>query len=426
MRVRELCRSRLPYGCVYFDASFADLLLYYRSLMQPDLWDRREHLEADVLRHFGVGLDQGIVTLSARSALDLLLSVHRFPVGSHVLMSAINIPDMVRIIETHGLIPIPIDLDIDTLAPDIEQLKSAVSFRTVAVLIAHIYGRVNALDEIVEVSREHGLLLIEDCAECFSGTRGSDCYLGNPRSDAVLFSFGAIKPCTAFGGGVALIRDKSICVEMRRIHCFRPVRAKKDCLDRILKYSLVMFFLNQPVLIDKIINVLHFLDIEHRELTVSLLRGFPDRFLARLRQRPEAALLFLLSRRLDSYDSEHKKKTLIVSERMAELLPGECQIPGKLTKKTGAWLFPILVESPDVIVEQMSLEGIDVYRGATQLGDVPVPVCIKDVPVPKNAKYILNHVVYLPVHKHVPLQALEVIAQSLDKAVQRSSRTSRL
>lgn len=43
-------------------------------------------------------------------------------------MMGINIPDMIKIIQEHGLVPVPIDFDIDTMTPkninDIKELTT--------------------------------------------------------------------------------------------------------------------------------------------------------------------------------------------------------------------------------------------------------------------------------------------------------------
>ena len=41
--------------------------------------------------------------LSVRTGFDLFLTVKGYPPGSEVIMSAINIPDMVQIVQHHGL-----------------------------------------------------------------------------------------------------------------------------------------------------------------------------------------------------------------------------------------------------------------------------------------------------------------------------------
>ena len=43
-------------------------------------------------------------------------------------MTGINIPDMVQIIKEHGLVPVPIDFDIDTMNPiRMDDIKDAIN-----------------------------------------------------------------------------------------------------------------------------------------------------------------------------------------------------------------------------------------------------------------------------------------------------------
>lgn len=60
-------------------------------------------------------VDDVIVTMCVRTLFDLYLTVKNFPKGSEVIMTAINIPDMVNIVLLHGLKPVPVDVDIGTL-----------------------------------------------------------------------------------------------------------------------------------------------------------------------------------------------------------------------------------------------------------------------------------------------------------------------
>ena len=67
--------------------------------------------------------DEAIVFLSVRTGWDLLLTALALPAGSEVVTSAVTIPDMVRIIEHHGLTPVPVDVDAVGLEIDLEQLE---------------------------------------------------------------------------------------------------------------------------------------------------------------------------------------------------------------------------------------------------------------------------------------------------------------
>src|SRR6202022_1019064 len=55
---------------------------------------------------------QGLACRSVRSGFHLLLSELDLPAGSEVLVSAVTHPDMVRILEAHGLVAVPVDLDV--------------------------------------------------------------------------------------------------------------------------------------------------------------------------------------------------------------------------------------------------------------------------------------------------------------------------
>src|SRR5438128_2167893 len=79
-----------------------------------------------------------LVMLSVRSGLDLLLQTVQWPAGSEIIFSAINIPDMMMVVRQHGLVPVPADLDIERLAPNLDLLERAISPSTKAILTAHL------------------------------------------------------------------------------------------------------------------------------------------------------------------------------------------------------------------------------------------------------------------------------------------------
>ena len=67
-------------------------------------------------------------TFCVRAAFDLFLQVRKFPKGSEVIMTAVNIPDMVRIVTEHGMVPVPFDVDPRTMEPDSpEEFRKLIS-----------------------------------------------------------------------------------------------------------------------------------------------------------------------------------------------------------------------------------------------------------------------------------------------------------
>ncbi|MCA9062698.1 MAG: DegT/DnrJ/EryC1/StrS aminotransferase family protein, partial [Planctomycetaceae bacterium] len=117
-----------------------------------------------------------IACLSVRSGFDLLLTERQFPAGSEILMSAITIPDMPRIVASHGLVAVPVDICPSTMSVDCERIRSHITPETKAIVVAHLFGTIPDLDPVAALARQHNLLLIEDCAQALDGRR----YPGHP------------------------------------------------------------------------------------------------------------------------------------------------------------------------------------------------------------------------------------------------------
>ena len=68
---------------------------------------------------------EALTCFSVRSGFDLALQALALPPGSEVLFSALNIKGMIRIVEKHGLVPVPVDLDIEKMAPRLDLIERA-------------------------------------------------------------------------------------------------------------------------------------------------------------------------------------------------------------------------------------------------------------------------------------------------------------
>eukprot|EP00475_Leptophrys_vorax_P026478 TRINITY_DN37390_c0_g1_i1.p1 TRINITY_DN37390_c0_g1~~TRINITY_DN37390_c0_g1_i1.p1 ORF type:complete len:448 (+),score=121.79 TRINITY_DN37390_c0_g1_i1:1154-2497(+) len=427
LKPHELIRPRVPYSCIYFDAGWSEALYVVRQILTTMRWDPTQPAvqaaSQRIAQYFAPAAaptPQVMVTLSVRTALDLYLTVMNFPAGSELILTAVNIPDMVRVIREHKLIPVPIDIDMKSLAPDLKQLKESINNKTVAILIAHIYNRRNDISEAIKIAKTarpgRPIPVLEDCAEAFAHE-----FTGHPESDLVFFSFGSIKICTAFGGGVVKVADKEIFDKMFQLYSKFDVRSRDEIFHKMVKYMFVMFFMNSPTRASMIIAVLEFLGIDHRELTVSLLRGFPDQFFTKLRQRPCPALVFTLDHRLQTYNTlEEVSKNTQHCEFVRKQLPLGAALPGIEAEHVDYWLFPVVVQHPDLTLKKLDAKGMDAYRGATQLRLLEPPSekeVGRKIGVAQNAKFIMDHVIYLPVHKNVPVEGLQQIVDLLSESL---------
>lgn len=152
--------------------------------------------------------DNILPTFCVRATLDLYFQIQKFPSGSEVIMTAINLPDMVQMVREHGLIPVPLDVDPKTMAPfHPDELRKLITPKTVCFLACYIYGVRYELDAYADVCDEYGIDVIEDVAQTFQGTTT---WIGSPRAKLSMFSFGMIKQLTTINGAIGVVRDKRL------------------------------------------------------------------------------------------------------------------------------------------------------------------------------------------------------------------------
>jgi perosamine synthetase len=388
------------------DVSIGDLLFGLSCC----LWAiRRRRLVAQVVRACPLGHD-ALVCFSVRSGFDLLLGVLAETPGSEVLVSAVTHPDMVRIIEGHGLRAMPIDLDPDTLEPRVELLEEALSPRTCAVVVAHLFGGRFDLGPVAAFARRHGLLLVEDCAQAFRGTWDQ----GDPRADVSMFSFGSIKTASAVGGAILRVRDRGLLAKMRRVQERWPVQGRRHYAGRLIK-TLCLVVLGRPLSHGILARMCELAGRNLDDLVNGSVRAFPESvetngaLLGRIRRQPSAPLLALLSRRLRTFDAARLTRRAQSGERVARRLPASVHHPGGLAPTRTHWLFPVVVPDPEKLVLELWRRGFDASRVTSNIAPVPAP---PDLPrlAPEDATRMMSHLVFLPVYPELPEEALERVA----------------
>ena len=350
----------------------------------------------------------GIACLSVRSALDLYLSAIGLPRGSEVLVSALTIPDMVRVLEHHGLVAVPVDVDLETMAPRAEDVERAAGPRTRALLVAHLFGGRVDLDPLAELARERGWLVWEDAAQAFVGAE----FRGHPGADLTLFSFGPIKTATALAGGVARVRDGRVLERMRALAAEQPLQRRTAYLARLLKYSVLVALTAPPVygLFARLC------ELRGRDLDAVVrgsVRGFAgDGFFERIRHRPSAPLLRLLDRRLARFDRARVTRRRLDAEAVARELPGELAVPGRRALDPTWWVLPVLAPRPAALVAALREAGFDATHRAT-LDAVPPPPDRPEL-APRNARRLVEEVVYVPAYPALGARGRRRLIEALD------------
>jgi perosamine synthetase len=385
------------------DIAWSDILFGIRSCLWPP---SPEEAERKLRRVLPCG-EAGLACLSVRSGFSALLQALDFPAGSEILVSAVTIRDMTRILEAHDLVPVPIDLDMQRLAVHPERMARAVTPRTRAILVAHLFGSRMPLEPVLRFAREQGLFVIEDCAQAYAGPDD----LQSPQADVSMFSFGTIKTATALGGGILCFRDPLLLETVHRHQSRWPVRPRRQFLSRLVKYSLLMLLSYRP-LYSVFIALCRGLGINHDRLIGERVRGFPgEDLLGQIRQRPSAPLLALLERRIRRFDPETIARRTAAARLAIERMPA-VRRPGDQAPDHSHWVFPILHEKPEDLQQSLWRQGFDATRGATSL-------CVVDPPAdrpeldPVEARQAFQRFLYLPVYAGVSRRCIERLASVL-------------
>lgn len=353
-----------------------------------------------------------LCTLSVRTGFDLYLRALALPAGSEVLVSALTIPDMWKIVEHHGLVPIPIDVDAKTLAPSLDLCRRAATPRTRALLIAHLFGTRIALEPYAALCRERGWLLLEDCAQAFTGPD----YRGDPLADVSMFSFGPIKTAAALAGGVLRVKDERIVEAMRTAESAYPVQERGVFAQRLCKYA-GLKALSYPLPYAAFVKTCAWLGRDHDRVIQSSVRGFAGgSFFEKIRRRPSPALCALLERRLYSGDQRRVARRTERSRQLVRALGGAFDIPGSESALHSFWVFTLLVSDPDRAVAELRAAGFDATRVAT-MSALPAPPG-REALEPREAQRLLARLIYLPVYPELPQRRVEEMARILRRSTQ--------
>jgi CDP-6-deoxy-D-xylo-4-hexulose-3-dehydrase len=133
--------------------------------------------------------------------------LHERPLGpgDEVITPALGFSTTVGPLYQYGLVPVYVDVEIDTFNPALESIEAAIGDRTRAILIAHCLGNPFDVEGVARLCEEHDLILIEDCCDALGST-----YAGRPvgtSGQAATFSFYPAHHMTTGEGGAVTADD---------------------------------------------------------------------------------------------------------------------------------------------------------------------------------------------------------------------------
>ncbi|HEV2028999.1 MAG TPA: DegT/DnrJ/EryC1/StrS family aminotransferase [Candidatus Dormibacteraeota bacterium] len=340
---------------------------------------------------------RGLACRSVRSGFHLLLEALALPAGGEVLVSAVTHPDMIRILEAHGLVAVPVDLDTATLAPLVDRAEQLVTPHTEAILIAHLFGGRIDLAPVSAFAQRHGLLLWEDCAQAFTGPGDT----GDLRADISMYSFGALKTCTALGGALLKVKDTAVLDRMRMVQSRWRRQGRRAYAAAVLKFF-AFSLTTRPIPYGLLARAF---GRDFDRVVNNSVRAFrPGPLLPQLELQPSAPLLATLAYRLRTFDAARLRRRARAGEWLAAHLPTDVNLPGNRMESRTHWLFPVVSAQPDSLIRACRQVGIDAARAASSVTVVDPPA---DRPEsePVAARRMMRGLVFLPAYSERPRRA---------------------
>lgn len=134
--------------------------------------------------------------------------------GDEFITVATGFPTTLNPALQHGLKPIFLDIEMDSLNIDVRRLEKAITPKTKLIMIAHTLGKPFNLEKVSAVAKKHNLWLIEDCCDAL-GTRYNDQLVGT-FGDIATFSFYPAHQITMGEGGAVITNNAVINKSIRQ------------------------------------------------------------------------------------------------------------------------------------------------------------------------------------------------------------------
>ena len=140
------------------------------KIVERNWWpwaEEGEKMEQEAAKYLGV--KHGVIVNSGSSAGLLALASLELPAGSEVIIPATTFPTIFNIIVQLGLIPVVVDSKVGSYNLDPEEIETALSDKTKAIICVHAVGNPVDMPRVMEIAKKHNLYVLEDNCDGWGG-----------------------------------------------------------------------------------------------------------------------------------------------------------------------------------------------------------------------------------------------------------------
>ncbi|MCU1657218.1 MAG: DegT/DnrJ/EryC1/StrS family aminotransferase [Pseudonocardiales bacterium] len=162
------------------------------------------------------GTSEAVGVANGTDAIQLTLRAMGIGAGDEVVLPANTFVATAEAVVLAGATPRFADVDPDTLLLCADTLRPALTSRTKAVIVVHLYGQMADMDALADVTGHHGVALIEDAAQAQGATWAGR--RAGSAGHAGCFSFYPGKNLGAFGdAGAVVTSDACLAARVRSL-----------------------------------------------------------------------------------------------------------------------------------------------------------------------------------------------------------------
>ncbi len=161
------------------------------------------------------GVEYCVPAASGTASLMLALEACGVGAGDEVIVPGVSWVASASTVVGVNAVPVFADIEPDTLCLDPAAAEDAVTERTKAICIVHLYSAVADLSGLLSVARRRGIPIIEDCAQAHGAS-----YAGRKVGafgDVGTFSMQNSKVLTSGEGGAAITSDAALARRMEHL-----------------------------------------------------------------------------------------------------------------------------------------------------------------------------------------------------------------
>ena len=152
---------------------------------------------------YGIGVGNGL------DAIEIALRSLEIGSGDEVITTPMTAFATVLAILRSGATPVLADIDLNSALLSIESTERCITKKTTAVVLVHLYGQLRQMNRWTKFCKQHGIKLIEDCAQSHLATwHGS---VAGSFGSAGAYSFYPTKNLGATGdAGMVVTNDDNL------------------------------------------------------------------------------------------------------------------------------------------------------------------------------------------------------------------------